>query len=66
MIRARWGVFVSGSRLRGRRYGEMRMRIIDVLRTMALWIERILEVHLRMDLVSGLRSADSARKSYRA
>ncbi len=44
----------------------MRTKIVNVLRTAAHWIERILEVHLRMDLVSGLRTAHPAQKSNQA
>jgi hypothetical protein len=34
----------------------MRMRILKLLGTAAQWIDRILAVHLRMDIVSGVRT----------
>lgn len=43
----------------------MRMKIVRVFRTVALWIDRILEVHLRMGLVYGLRT-NEAQKSRHA
>lgn len=34
----------------------MRMKIIKALRSAARWIESVLEVRLRMDIVAGLRT----------
>jgi hypothetical protein len=34
----------------------MRMKTVDVVRTAARWVERLLEVRLRMDVVAGLRT----------
>lgn len=42
----------------------MRMKTVKVLGTVALWVERILEVHLPMNLVYGLRTAAAAQKSH--
>jgi hypothetical protein len=39
-----------------RRSGEMRVNVLNLLRTVARCVDRLLAVHLRMDLVSGLRT----------
>jgi len=36
----------------------MRMKTIEVIRTVAQWFERLLEVRLRMDVAAGLRTAE--------
>ena len=40
---------------KGKEVNEMR-KTIDVVRTAARWVERLLEVRLPMDVVAGLRT----------